>query len=242
MRIPHLQSDSLSTFIGKVLIDGEAYEFSSLNVVSEFDHKRRPISLTMDPLFSRNAETILLDNKERIDEINEILADKIRVIDDPTVVEQVPILDPGRIVFTRKVAQIANFASSNDHLDLKRVVDFSTDALSHMYRLAPLDTWAIFVSQDQDHLAKKLLQAFRRQIIKLETKDPMTKAPKVFFVPVASDEAGLKQAWRAEITLKVRDMSKMKAQAILLINPIMQDLQGYSEFRDHMRQFFATEV
>ena len=49
-----------------------------------------------------------------------------------------------------------------DQLDLKRVVDFSGDAMTAMYRIAPLDTWAIFVSQDQEHLAKQLLMAFRR--------------------------------------------------------------------------------
>ena len=37
-------------------------------------------------------------------------------------------------------------------------------------------------------------------------------------------------------------MSKMQAQSILLINPIMQDLQSHTDFRDHMRKFFASEV
>lgn len=69
-----------------------------------------------------------------------------------------------------------------------------------MYRIAPLDTWAIFVSQDQDHLAKQLVHAFRRAIMKLEKGDPFTKPPKIFHVPVASDEAGLRQSWKQEIT------------------------------------------
>ena len=59
---------------------------------------------------------------------------------------------------------------------------------------------------------------------KLENGDLVTKAPKIFPVPVASDEAGLREAWQNEITLKVRVASKMQAQVVVLINPIMQDL------------------
>ena len=147
----------------KVVFKGDLLELDRLNLVSEFDWRRRTISQSLDPLFNRNAETIMLDNKERIDEINDILRDSVKIVDDPDVIEQVPILDPGRIVFARKTAQITNSSPSVvDQLDLKRVVDFSGDALTAMYRIAPLDTWAIFVSQDQEHLAKQLLQAFRR--------------------------------------------------------------------------------
>ena len=90
-----------------------------------------------------------------------------------------------------------------------------------MNRVAPLDTWAIFVSEEQEFLARKLLTAFRRQMIKLENNDPVTKAPKIFPVPMASDEAGLRDAWQNELTQKVRVMSKMQAQVVILINPIM---------------------
>ena len=143
----------------------------------------------------------MIDNKERIDEMNDVLRDAYRIIDDPEIIEQQPILDPGRIVFSRKTAQITNSSPSVvDQLDLKRVVDFSGDAMTAMYRIAPLDTWAIFVSQDQEQLAKQLLMAFRRQIVKLEKGDPFTKAPKIFTVPVAQDEKELRQSWKQEIT------------------------------------------
>ena len=152
-------------------------------------------------MFNRNAETIMIDNKERIDEMNDVLRDAYRIIDDPEIIEQQPILDPGRIIFSRKTAQITNSSPSVvDQLDLKRVVDFSGDAMTAMYRIAPLDTWAIFVSQDQEQLAKQLLMAFRRQIVKLEKGDPFTKAPKIFAVPVAQDEKELRQTWKQEIT------------------------------------------
>ena len=152
-------------------------------------------------MFNRNAETIMIDNKERIDEMNDVLRDAYRIIDDPEIIEQQPILDPGRIIFSRKTAQITNSSPSVvDQLDLKRVVDFSGDAMTAMYRIAPLDTWAIFVSQDQEQLAKQLLMAFRRQIVKLEKGDPFTKAPKIFTVPVAQDEKELRQTWKQEIT------------------------------------------
>ena len=96
-------------------------------------------------------------------------------------------------------------------LDLKRVVAFSNEALAAMYRVAPLGTWAIFVSEEQDYLARKLLTAFRRQMQKFESNDPVTKAPKIFAVPMATDEAGLRDAWQKELTQKVRVMSKMQA-------------------------------
>ena len=89
------------------------------------------------------------------------------------------------------------------------MVDFHHDALRAMYRIAPLSTWAIFVSQDQEHLAKQLLHAFRRQIVKMEKGDPFTKPPKIFTIPVASDEAGLRRSWQHEINQKVKTMSKM---------------------------------
>ena len=59
----------------KVLFKGDLLEFERLSLVSEFDFRRRTVSQSLDPLFNRNAETIMLDNKDRIDEINEILKD-----------------------------------------------------------------------------------------------------------------------------------------------------------------------
>jgi len=59
----------------KALFKGDLLEFERLSLVSEFDFRRRTVSQSLDPLFNRNAETIMLDNKDRIDEINEILKD-----------------------------------------------------------------------------------------------------------------------------------------------------------------------
>ena len=52
-----------------------------------------------------------------------------------------------------------------------------------MYRIAPVDTWAIFVERDQDFLAQKMLENFGQQIIKIEGfMNSITKAPKIFRV------------------------------------------------------------
>ena len=102
--------DSLSSM--KVIYKGDLLEFAKLKIVSEFDYKRKTINGGLDPLFFRNAETILLDTKDRIDEINDILRNSVRISDEPEIIEQVPILDPGRIVFARKTAQITNASPS----------------------------------------------------------------------------------------------------------------------------------
>ena len=72
--------------------------------MSEFDFKRRTISTSLDPLFNRSAETSLLDNRDRIMDINEILKEKVKISENPELLEQVPILDPGKLIFTRKTS------------------------------------------------------------------------------------------------------------------------------------------
>ena len=51
-----------------------------------------------------------------------------------------------------------------------------------MYRVAPLDIWAIFVRQDQEYLARKLLNSFGKQIPSLQNFENVTKAPKIFTI------------------------------------------------------------
>ena len=51
-----------------------------------------------------------------------------------------------------------------------------------MYRVAPLDIWAIFVRQDQEYLARKLLNSFGKQIQSLQNFENVTKAPKIFTI------------------------------------------------------------
>ena len=65
----------------------ESSTFDKLYIVSEFDFKRRTISSTLDPLFSRDIETYMLDNKDRIDELNDFFEGKIKIADIPEVIE-----------------------------------------------------------------------------------------------------------------------------------------------------------
>lgn len=109
-----------------------------------------------------------------------------------------------------------------------------------MYRVAPVDTWAVFVQADQEHLAKKLLNAFRRCMAKIDSSDSVTKAPKIFTVPWASGAAGLRAGWQAALIDKVRVHSKMQAQVVLLINPVKTDATEHAAFTDEMRHFFAS--
>ena len=73
-----------------------------LFIVSEFDFKRRTVSSSLDALFFRNAETYMLDNRDRIQEINQYLKGKVKIAEMPVVIEQVPVLDPGKLAFSRK--------------------------------------------------------------------------------------------------------------------------------------------
>ena len=45
--------------------------FEKLHIVSEFDFKRRTVSSSLDQLFVRDIDTYMLDNKDRIDELND---------------------------------------------------------------------------------------------------------------------------------------------------------------------------
>ena len=98
--------------------------FDRISIVSEYDFKRRTISSSLDALFLRDIETYMLDNKDRIDELNQFLQGQAQISDMPEVIEQVPIMNPGKLVFSRKTAQITN-PKAIDVLDLKRVTDFS---------------------------------------------------------------------------------------------------------------------
>ena len=50
----------------------------------------------------------MLDNRDRVKELNQLLLGKAKISELPVIMEQVPILDPGRLIFSRKTAQIAN--------------------------------------------------------------------------------------------------------------------------------------
>jgi hypothetical protein len=38
-------------------------------------------------------------------------------------------------------------------LELKKIVDFTDDAFNQLYRVAPVDKWAIFVDREQEQIA-----------------------------------------------------------------------------------------
>ena len=65
--------DSDSFIAGRIQLGFRESTFDRLHIVSEFDFKRRVISSTLDPLFTRDIETYMLDNKDRIDELNDFL-------------------------------------------------------------------------------------------------------------------------------------------------------------------------
>ena len=104
---------------GTVAVEGEVIALDRMYIVSEFDFKRRTVSSSLDALFFRNAETYMLDNRDRIQEINQYLQGKVKISDMPVVMEQVPVLDPGKLVFSRKSAQIANPIKSNQLVSRK---------------------------------------------------------------------------------------------------------------------------
>ena len=68
IRLAKIDAKGLST--GIVTIKSEPISLERLYIVSEFDFKRRTVSSSLDALFSRNAETYMLDNRDRIQEIN----------------------------------------------------------------------------------------------------------------------------------------------------------------------------
>lgn len=87
--------------------------------------------------------------------------DKLTVVDTPVVVN-VKVLDPGQILLGKQQDQSRNL------LELKKMVEFTDEAFSQLYRVAPVDTWAIFVEREQEQIAQRLLDAFGQQILKIE--------------------------------------------------------------------------
>ena len=59
--------DSDSFIAGRIQLGFRESTFDRLHIVSEFDFKRRVISSTLDPLFTRDIETYMLDNKDRLE-------------------------------------------------------------------------------------------------------------------------------------------------------------------------------
>ena len=102
VRLPSISPGSLVS--GKVIISAVTVEFERLYLVSEFDFKKRIVSSSLDALFNRSAETYILDNRDRIQELNQFLQGKAQIAETPDVIEQVPILDPGKLAFSRKTA------------------------------------------------------------------------------------------------------------------------------------------
>lgn len=107
VRLPHLGAESLTTGSAAIEAEEEPVELSRMFLVSEFDFKRRTISASLDSLFTRSAETYMLDNRDRICELNKLLEGKVKIAEDPILMEHVPVLDPGKLVFTSKTAAIA---------------------------------------------------------------------------------------------------------------------------------------
>lgn len=72
--------------------------------------------------------------------------DKLTISDIPVMIN-VKVLDPGQILLGKQLDQ------SRNSLELKKLVNFTDDGFSQLYRIAPVDTWAIFVERDQEQLA-----------------------------------------------------------------------------------------
>ena len=79
--------DSESFITRRIQQGAKESTFDRLHIVSEFDFKRRTISSALDPLFLRDIETYMLDNKDRIDELNDFFEGKIKIVDLPEVIE-----------------------------------------------------------------------------------------------------------------------------------------------------------
>lgn len=74
------------------------------------------------------------------------------------------------------------------------------------YRLAPLDTWAIFVEEDYIHLGQRMLSIFGKEMVEID-REAVTKAPVIFSVPQGK--------WVETINSQIIPT----AQAMLLILP-----------------------
>ena len=78
---------------------------------------------------------------------------KITVVDTPVMIS-VKVLDPGQILLGKLQDQ------SRNSLELKKLVDFSSEAFTQLYRIAPVETWAIFAERDFENVAQRLLESF----------------------------------------------------------------------------------
>ena len=102
--------------------------------------------------------------------------ERLIVIDSPSMTS-VKVVDPGQILLGKEHDQ------TRRTLELKKLVDFSDEAFTQLYRIAPVDTWAIFADSQAEPVAQRLLEQFGYQILKIEgTLNSQTKAPKIFTV------------------------------------------------------------
>jgi hypothetical protein len=130
--------------------------FEDVVLVSKYDSDRRLISEDLAAINDqRSIEHQLLDNHNILTELaalgliasaEEPADDKLTLNDTPVMIT-VKVLDPGQILLGKQLDQ------SRNSLELKKMVDFTDDAFSQLYRIAPVDTWAIFVERDQEQFA-----------------------------------------------------------------------------------------
>lgn len=94
-----------------------------------------------------------LDMLNRTESEEKFSGKKITVVDTPVMIS-VKVLDPGQILLGKLQDQ------SRNSLELKKLVDFSGEAFTQLYRIAPVETWAIFAEREYENVAQRLLESF----------------------------------------------------------------------------------
>ena len=129
--------------------------FQNLTIVSIYDFKKRLMSEDLVILNEqRTIEHQILDNWQTMAELQKAgfltkadakteseVENMLKIREEPSQIK-VKVIDPGQILLGKLHDQ------SRSMLDLKKVVDFSSEAFSQMHRIAPVDTWAIFVQKE----------------------------------------------------------------------------------------------
>jgi hypothetical protein len=140
--------------------DGQKFLlFKDLFLLSQYDSNHKLLSEDLDQINDhRSIENQLLDNMNVIKELallgmitrtesdDAFSGEKITLVDTPVMVN-VKVLDPGQILLGKLVDQ------TRQQIELKKRVDFTDEAFSQLYRIAPVDTWAIFVDREAEHVA-----------------------------------------------------------------------------------------
>lgn len=130
--------------------------------VSQFEFKKRLVYQELEAIFERSLENLFVDT-------NEVLQNEFRISTVPLIFCSASVLDPGKLLFHRA-------SNKRFELDAKKITSISCKTF---YRLAPLDTWAIFVEKDAVHLGQRMLNVFGQEMIEID-KDSVTKPPIIF--------------------------------------------------------------